>query len=67
MASVLLYSPSWTPLSIEILNQNYQGNIGTGSVYGMIQVLLVLIVLIITRIMESRSDRSVAITPQLTS
>ncbi|MGO4105554.1 ABC transporter permease [Leifsonia sp. YAF41] len=56
VSSVLLYSPSWTPLSIEILNQNYQGNIGTGSVYGMIQVGLVLIVLIITRQMESRAN-----------
>lgn len=56
VASVLIYTPRWIPLSIEINNQNYQGNIGTGAVYGMIQVALVLVVLIITQRMESRSD-----------
>jgi iron(III) transport system permease protein len=56
VASVLIYTPEWTPLSIEINNQNYQGNIGTGAVYGMIQVLLVLGVLIVTRRMGTRSN-----------
>lgn len=56
VASVLIYTPRWIPLSIEINNQNYQGNIGTGAVYGMIQVALVLVVLIITQRMEARSD-----------
>jgi iron(III) transport system permease protein len=56
VASVLIYTPRWIPLSIEINNQNYQGNIGTGAVYGMIQVALVLCVLIVTQRMESRSD-----------
>jgi len=56
VSSVLLYTPRWVPLSIEINNQNYQGNIGTGAVYGMIQVALVLCVLIVTQRMETRSD-----------
>lgn len=56
VASVLIYTPRWIPLSIEINNQNYQGNIGTGAVYGMIQVALVLCVLVITQRMETRSD-----------
>lgn len=53
VASVLLYTPRWMPLSIAINNENYQGNYGVGAVYGMIQVVLVLIVVIITQ----RSDR----------
>ncbi|MGZ8768654.1 ABC transporter permease [Aeromicrobium sp.] len=56
VASVLIYTPQWTPLSIEINNQNYQGNIGTGAVYGMIQVALVLGVLIVTRCMGTRAN-----------
>ena len=55
VSSVLIYTPSWTPLSIEIYNQNYQGNIGTGAVYGMIQVALVLAVLLITQRMGTRA------------
>ncbi|GAA2527157.1 iron ABC transporter permease [Microbacterium mitrae] len=62
VASVLIYTPDWIPLSIAVNNANYQGNIGTGSVYGMIQVILVLIVLIITKRMESKSD---TITPTM--
>lgn len=54
VASVVLYTPQWVPLSIEINNQNYQGNIGTGAVYGMIQVALVLGVLVVTRRMGTR-------------
>ena len=56
VASVLIYTPRWIPLSIEINNQNYQGNIGTGAVYGMIQVALVLCVLLVTQRMQTRSD-----------
>ncbi|MGV8897597.1 MAG: ABC transporter permease [Rhodoglobus sp.] len=55
VASVIIYTPAWTPLSIEIYNQNYQGNIGTGAVYGMIQVALVLAVLVITQRMGTRA------------
>jgi iron(III) transport system permease protein len=56
VSSVLLYTPSHVPLSIEINNQNYEGNIGTGAVYGMIQVALVLCVLVVTQRMETRAD-----------
>lgn len=54
VASVLLYTPDWIPLSIAINNENYQGNYGVGATYGMIQVVLVLIVVVITQ----RSGRS---------
>lgn len=54
VASVLIYNPRWVPLSIAINNENYQGNYGVGAVYGMIQVVLVLIVLTITTWMEDR-------------
>lgn len=62
VASILIYTPQWIPLSIAVNNENYQGNIGTGSVYGMIQVFLVLIVLIITRYMESKDSQPSAAT-----
>ncbi|MDQ0614754.1 iron(III) transport system permease protein [Microbacterium sp. W4I4] len=61
VASILIYTPAWVPLSIAINNENYQGNIGTGSVYGMIQVLLVLGVLIITRRMEAKQGTAVTL------
>lgn len=56
VASVLLYTPDWVPLSIAINNVNYQGNYGLGATYGMIQILLVLAVLAATQ----RSDRNQA-------
>lgn len=58
VASVLLYTPRWVPLSIAINNENYQGNIGVGATYGMIQVALVLIVVIVTQ--RSGQGRDVA-------
>lgn len=58
VASVLLYTPKWVPLSIAINNENYQGNYGVGATYGMIQVVLVLIVVIVTQ--RSGNGRDVA-------
>jgi iron(III) transport system permease protein len=49
VASVLLYTPNWIPLSIAINNENYQGNYGIGAVYGMIQVVMVLAVVLVTQ------------------
>lgn len=49
VASVLLYTPDWVPLSIAINNENYQGNYGIGATYGMIQVVMVLIVVIVSQ------------------
>jgi len=49
VASVLLYTPDWVPLSIAINNENYLGNYGIGATYGMIQVVLVLIVIIVSQ------------------
>ena len=46
------------PLSIAINNENYQGNYGVGATYGMIQVVLVLIVVIVTQ--RSGNGRNVA-------
>lgn len=58
VASVLLYTPNWVPLSIAINNENYQGNYGVGATYGMIQVVLVLIVVVLTQ--RSGNGRDVA-------
>ncbi|WP_433675798.1 ABC transporter permease [Microbacterium gorillae] len=61
VASVLIYTPDWVPLSIAVNNENYQGNIGVGSVYGMIQVFLVLIVLAVTNRMGARGGAPAAL------
>lgn len=49
VASVLLYTPDWVPLSIAINNENYQGNYGIGATYGMIQVVMVLVVIVVSQ------------------
>ncbi len=49
VASVLLFTPDWVPLSIAINNENYQGNYGIGATYGMIQVVMVLVVIIVSQ------------------
>lgn len=58
VASVLLYTPDWVPLSIAINNENYQGNYGVGATYGMIQVAMILAVVLITQ-REGKDDRVV--------
>lgn len=42
VASILLYTPSSRPLSIAINDELYQAQFGTASVYGLIQVVLVI-------------------------
>lgn len=56
VASVLLYTPSSQPLSIAIYNALYGAKFGIAAVYGMIQVLLVLGAVWLSRRVQSRDD-----------
>jgi len=47
VATILLYTPQYRPLSIAINDQLYYANYGTAASFGVIQVLLVLAVVII--------------------
>ena len=54
VASILLYTPRYRPLSIAINDELYYANYGTAAALGVIQVVLVLIVVIIMRRTEER-------------
>jgi len=54
VATILLYSPRYRPLSIAINDELYYSNYGTAASFGVIQVLLVLIVVIVMRRTEDR-------------
>jgi iron(III) transport system permease protein len=54
VASILLYTPQYRPLSIAINDELYYANYGTAAALGVIQVVLVLIVVIIMRRTEER-------------
>src|SRR5262249_35777137 len=54
VATILLYTPQYRPLSIAINDELYYANYGTAASFGVIQVLLVLIVLILMRRIEDR-------------
>lgn len=56
VASVLIYTPNWIPLSIAINNEMYQGNYGIGAVYGMIQVVLILIAVSVSQRPNSKAQ-----------
>jgi iron(III) transport system permease protein len=49
VATILLYTPQDRPLSIAINDELYYANYGTAAAFGVIQVLLVLVVVIIMR------------------
>lgn len=53
VASILIYTVSSRPLSVAIYNRMYSFEFGTAAAYGVFQVLLVLVVLLIVR----RPDR----------
>ena len=61
VASVLLYTPQYRPLSIAINDELYYANYGTAASYGVIQVLLVLIVVVIMRRTEDHEQTRAAI------
>jgi iron(III) transport system permease protein len=52
VATVLLYTPQYRPLSIAISDELYYANYGTAASFGVIQVLLVLMVVIFMRRVE---------------
>jgi iron(III) transport system permease protein len=54
VATILLYTPQYRPLSIAINDELYYANYGTAAALGVIQVILVLAALIIMRRMEDR-------------
>ena len=54
VATILLYTPQYRPLSIAINDELYYANYGTAASFGVIQVLLVLVVVIIMRRAEDR-------------
>jgi len=56
VASVLIYTPSSTPMSVAIYNQLYQGDFGAAAAYGALQVLLIFVVMLATRRIEGRAE-----------
>jgi iron(III) transport system permease protein len=54
VATILLYTPQYRPLSIAINDELYYANYGTAASLGVIQVVLVLIVVMIMRRTEDR-------------
>jgi iron(III) transport system permease protein len=54
VATILLYTPQYRPLSIAINDELYYANYGTAASFGVIQVLLVMIVVIIMRRLDDR-------------
>ena len=54
VATILLYTPQYRPLSIAINDELYYANYGTAASFGVIQVLLVLVVLIYMRRLDDR-------------
>jgi len=56
VATILIYTPRYRPLSIAINDELYLANYGTAASFGVLQVLLVVIVLIITRRLEHQNS-----------
>jgi iron(III) transport system permease protein len=56
VATILLYTPRYRPLSIAINDELYLANFGTAASLGMIQVLLVLAVVVVMRRVDDRED-----------
>jgi iron(III) transport system permease protein len=57
VATILLYTPQYRPLSIAINDELYYANYGTAASFGVIQVLLVLAVVIVLRRTEGESTK----------
>lgn len=60
VASILLYTPSAVPLSIEINNRLYSFDMGAAAAYGMIQIVLIFVVVLAARRLESTGERRTA-------
>jgi iron(III) transport system permease protein len=53
VASILLYTPQAIPISVEINNRLYSFDTGTAAAYGMIQIVLIFVIMLVTRRLES--------------
>jgi iron(III) transport system permease protein len=60
VATTLIYSPRYVPLSIAIENELYLANFGTAASFGVVQVILVMIAVAIANRVEDR-DRLIRI------
>jgi iron(III) transport system permease protein len=49
VSSILLFTPSTTPISVEIFQRMYSFEFGTACAYGVLQIVLIIIVLFISR------------------
>ncbi|WP_374713046.1 ABC transporter permease [Symbiobacterium terraclitae] len=56
VASVLIYTARNQPISVEINNLMYSFKFGTAAAYGMLQILLILLVLFISRRLDQREN-----------
>lgn len=56
VASVLIYTRATTPISVAINNRMYTFDMGTAAAYGMLQVLLIFVVMLVSRRLESRGS-----------
>jgi iron(III) transport system permease protein len=56
VASILIYTPRYRPLSIAINDELYLANYGTAASFGVVQVVLVLVAVIISNRLEDRGQ-----------
>jgi iron(III) transport system permease protein len=57
VATTLLHAQErYKPLSIAVAEEYYRGNLGTAAAWGAVQIVLVLVVLMIARTIESRDE-----------
>ncbi|WP_406677151.1 ABC transporter permease [Moorella sp. ACPs] len=59
VASILIYTHSSRPISVEINNRMYSFEFGTAAAYGVLQILLILVVLFLTKRMEQGSTSNI--------
>jgi iron(III) transport system permease protein len=58
VASILIYTPRYRPLSIAINDEIYRANFGTAASFGVVQVILVLAAIAISNRLEDRNRPS---------
>jgi iron(III) transport system permease protein len=57
VATILIYTPRYRPLSIAINDELYLANYGTAASFGVIQVVLILAALVVSTRLEDRRDK----------
>lgn len=58
VASVLIYTSDTEPISVAINNSMYRFEMGTAAAYGMLQVVLIFVVMIVSGRLDGASSRS---------